>query len=182
MNFTEKSKLNFVIDAFMFLVLMAMAGLGFLMNYILLPGKDRWVKYGRNVDLTLWGWIAMTGGYSPLSGLSPPGAFRSSHHPPLGANRGPVPALRACQAVDSGDPGIFTRGLAPDLFPLPGVTGNQRTGPRPGAVPPLTGTLWPCLDSRAGDAYVPPRCGEASPPSGRVLLRVSRERRGSWPR
>lgn len=52
----NKAKLNFVIDAFMFLVLMAMAGLGFLMNYILIPGKERWVKYGRNVNLTLWGW------------------------------------------------------------------------------------------------------------------------------
>ncbi len=51
----DKPKLNFTIDALMFLVMMAMAGLGFLMKYVLIPGKDRWVKYGRNVDLTLFG-------------------------------------------------------------------------------------------------------------------------------
>ena len=51
-----KGKLNFVIDALMFLCLMAMAGLGFLMYYILLPGRKVWVKYGRNVDLTWLGW------------------------------------------------------------------------------------------------------------------------------
>ena len=51
----DKPKLNFTISALMFLVMMAMAGLGFLMKYVLIPGKDRWVKYGRNVDLTLFG-------------------------------------------------------------------------------------------------------------------------------
>jgi hypothetical protein len=52
----DKPKLNFIIDALMFLVMMAMAGLGFLMKYVLIPGRARWVKYGRNVDLTLLGW------------------------------------------------------------------------------------------------------------------------------
>jgi hypothetical protein len=52
----EKPKLNFFIDALMFLVIMAMAGLGFLMNYILIPGREAWAKYGRKVDLTWWGW------------------------------------------------------------------------------------------------------------------------------
>jgi hypothetical protein len=52
----DKPKLNFFIDALMFLVMMAMAGLGFLMNYILLPGREAWAKYGRRVDLTWWGW------------------------------------------------------------------------------------------------------------------------------
>lgn len=52
----DKPKLNFLIDALMFLVLMAMAGLGFLMNYILLPGRESRLKYGRTVNLTLWGW------------------------------------------------------------------------------------------------------------------------------
>jgi hypothetical protein len=52
----DKPKLNFIIDALMFLVMMAMAGLGFLMKYVLIPGKSRWVKYGRNVDLTLLSW------------------------------------------------------------------------------------------------------------------------------
>ena len=52
----DKSKLNFIIDALMFLVMMAMAGLGFLMNYILIPGREAWAKYGRKVDLTWWSW------------------------------------------------------------------------------------------------------------------------------
>ena len=52
----DKSKLNFIIDALMFLVMMAMAGLGFLMNYVLIPGKEAWAKYGRKVDLTWWSW------------------------------------------------------------------------------------------------------------------------------
>jgi hypothetical protein len=53
---TDKSKLNFITDALMFLVMMSMAGLGFLMKYVLVPGRERWVKYGRNVNLTLFGW------------------------------------------------------------------------------------------------------------------------------
>jgi hypothetical protein len=52
----EKSKINFVIDALMFLCLMAIAGLGFLMKYVLLPGRQAWAKYGRNVELTWLGW------------------------------------------------------------------------------------------------------------------------------
>jgi hypothetical protein len=35
---------------------MALAGLGFLMKYALLPGRQAWAKYGRNVDLTWLGW------------------------------------------------------------------------------------------------------------------------------
>jgi hypothetical protein len=52
----DKPKLNFIIDALMFLVIMAMAGLGFLMNYVLIPGREAWIKFGRKVNLTLWGW------------------------------------------------------------------------------------------------------------------------------
>lgn len=51
----DKPRFNLLINALMFLVLMAMAGIGFLMKYVLLPGKERWVKYGRNLDLTLFG-------------------------------------------------------------------------------------------------------------------------------
>jgi hypothetical protein len=52
----DKPKLNFVIDALMFLCLMAMAGIGFLMKYTLPPGRERWDRYGRHVDLTYLGW------------------------------------------------------------------------------------------------------------------------------
>jgi cytochrome b561 len=69
----DKSKVNFVIDALMFLCMMAMAGIGFLMKFILIPGKDRWVEYGRNVELYLfgmdrhqWGTIHLTIGFALL--------------------------------------------------------------------------------------------------------------------
>lgn len=52
----NKNRLNFIIDAAMFLVMMAIIGIGLLIKYVLLPGSHRWEIYGRNVDLTLWGW------------------------------------------------------------------------------------------------------------------------------
>jgi hypothetical protein len=51
----KKSNLNFLIDAIMFMILLTIAGLGFLMKYVLIPGEQRWVKYGENVDLSFWG-------------------------------------------------------------------------------------------------------------------------------
>jgi hypothetical protein len=52
----DKSKLNFIVDALMFLCLMAMAGLGFLMKYTLPSGRDVWAKYGSNLALSWLGW------------------------------------------------------------------------------------------------------------------------------
>ncbi len=46
-----KPKVNLVIDALMFLVLMAVAGLGFLMKYVLLPGYKINEIYGTDTDL-----------------------------------------------------------------------------------------------------------------------------------
>lgn len=51
----NKAKLNFFIDALMFLGIMAIAGLGFLMKYVLLPGRESTVKYGRRVELSFLG-------------------------------------------------------------------------------------------------------------------------------
>jgi len=51
----DKSKVNLVIDALMFLCVTAMAGIGFLMKFVLLPGKETWAVYGRKVDLFLFG-------------------------------------------------------------------------------------------------------------------------------
>ena len=51
----NKAKLNFVIDALMFLCMAAIAGLGFLMKYVLLPGRESTIKYGRRVELSLLG-------------------------------------------------------------------------------------------------------------------------------
>ena len=39
----------------MFLSMSAIAGIGFLIKFTLIPGQDRWIKYGRNVDLYLFG-------------------------------------------------------------------------------------------------------------------------------
>ena len=52
----NKSKLNFIIDAAMFLTMMAMVGLGFLMKYIMPPGRVLREKYGSNPVLTWLGW------------------------------------------------------------------------------------------------------------------------------
>jgi len=51
-----KPKLNFVIDALMFLCLMALAGLGFLMKYALPSGRDAWAQYGSNLQFSWLGW------------------------------------------------------------------------------------------------------------------------------
>lgn len=50
-----KGKLNFIIDVLMFLLLAAITGLGFLMKYVLIPGKDRVAHFGRFVDLYFLG-------------------------------------------------------------------------------------------------------------------------------
>jgi len=51
----NKTTINFVIDASMFVCIMAMAGIGFLMKFVLMTGRERWVKYGRNVYLSFLG-------------------------------------------------------------------------------------------------------------------------------
>lgn len=51
-----KPQINFLIDALMFLCVMALAGLGFLMKYIMPPGRELWVKYGSNPALSWLGW------------------------------------------------------------------------------------------------------------------------------
>lgn len=72
----DKSKLNFLIDALMFLCMTAIAGLGFLMKFNLIPGFARWDKYGRSVELTLlgmdrhqWGTIHLTIAFVLLGAL-----------------------------------------------------------------------------------------------------------------
>jgi len=51
----KKSILNFLIDAIMFLLMGLLTGIGFLIKYVLLSGEDRWIKYGKNVDISFWG-------------------------------------------------------------------------------------------------------------------------------
>lgn len=58
------SQINLVIAAVMFIVLMTMAGLGFMIKFVLLPGYKANEVYGRNIDLRFlnldrhqWGFI-----------------------------------------------------------------------------------------------------------------------------
>ena len=51
----DKSKANLIIDALLFLCVMAITGIGLLMKYVLLPGKETTAIYGRKVDLFLFG-------------------------------------------------------------------------------------------------------------------------------
>ncbi len=50
-----KAQWNFYIDILMSLCMAAIAGIGFLMKYVLLPGKEAWAVYGKKVDLSWLG-------------------------------------------------------------------------------------------------------------------------------
>jgi len=51
----NNSKINFVIDILLFLVMIPVATIGILMKLILIPGSERWLKYGDNVELYILG-------------------------------------------------------------------------------------------------------------------------------
>jgi len=51
----KKSKLNLIIDALMLLCIAAIAGIGLLIKYVLVPGFQRWEIYNQNVNLSYWG-------------------------------------------------------------------------------------------------------------------------------
>jgi len=50
-----KNKINFIIDVVLFLVVMAIGGIGLLIKYTLIPGSMRWEMYETNVELLLFG-------------------------------------------------------------------------------------------------------------------------------
>jgi len=50
-----KAKINFIIDAIMFLLMGLLAGIGLLIKFVLVSGEERWIRYGRNVDIRFWG-------------------------------------------------------------------------------------------------------------------------------
>ena len=56
MNPKQRSKLNFIIDVLMFIDMMAIAGIGLLIKFVLVQGSKIWEIYGENLDLFLWGW------------------------------------------------------------------------------------------------------------------------------
>lgn len=51
----KRSRLNMIIDLIMFPLLTAMAGIGFLIKYVLVPGFERNARYGADVELYFWG-------------------------------------------------------------------------------------------------------------------------------
>jgi hypothetical protein len=51
----KKNTLNYIVDIFMFLLMMAVIGIGFLMRFILITGQEKWIKYGRNVEESFLG-------------------------------------------------------------------------------------------------------------------------------
>jgi len=55
MNHTQKSRINFIIDAIMFLGMMALTGSGWVRKYILLSGSASRAVYGHKLNMTLMG-------------------------------------------------------------------------------------------------------------------------------
>ncbi len=55
MDGMKKYKLNFLIDALMFLLTLALAGIGFLLAYVIVPGREAAAKYGPGVEPWLFG-------------------------------------------------------------------------------------------------------------------------------
>ena len=51
----NKSKQNLFIDILMFIIMTPIAGIGFLIKYVLVPGFKRNDIYGRDVELYYWG-------------------------------------------------------------------------------------------------------------------------------
>jgi len=50
----KRAKLNLIIDALLLLCLAAIAGIGLLIKYVLVPGYQLWEIYDRNVSLFFW--------------------------------------------------------------------------------------------------------------------------------
>lgn len=51
----KKQHLNYIIDIFMLLVMLAIASIGFVIKYVLVSGSRRWEIYGNNVEQSFWG-------------------------------------------------------------------------------------------------------------------------------
>ena len=51
----KRAEINFILNALLLLILSAISGIGFLMEYTLIPGSERRAVYGGNVDLYFWG-------------------------------------------------------------------------------------------------------------------------------
>jgi len=51
----KKNTLNYLVDSIMFILMLSIVGVGFLMKYVLISGQERWIEFGRNVELTFMG-------------------------------------------------------------------------------------------------------------------------------
>lgn len=51
----NRAKVNLSIDAIMFILMMAVAGIGFLIKYVLVPGFKRHEIYDKDIELYYWG-------------------------------------------------------------------------------------------------------------------------------
>ncbi len=50
------TKINFIIDVILFLLMASIGGIGLLIKYRLISGSERWEIYGSNPELYVWGW------------------------------------------------------------------------------------------------------------------------------
>ncbi len=55
MKIKNKGKINLIIDIIMFILMMMIAGIGFMIKYVLIPGYKRNTIYGTDADLYFWG-------------------------------------------------------------------------------------------------------------------------------
>ncbi len=55
MSDSNRNKLNFYIDWALLIVLAALIGIGLLIKFTLIPGQERWMLYGQNMELTFLG-------------------------------------------------------------------------------------------------------------------------------
>jgi glucan phosphoethanolaminetransferase (alkaline phosphatase superfamily) len=51
----NRTKVNFYIDLTLLIVFAALIGVGLLIKFVLIPGQERWLLYGQNMELTFWG-------------------------------------------------------------------------------------------------------------------------------
>jgi len=51
----NRTKFNFYTDLALLIVLAALIGVGFLIKFVLIPGQERWLLYGKNMELTFLG-------------------------------------------------------------------------------------------------------------------------------
>jgi len=50
-----RQKINIIIDIIMLIVMILVATIGISIRYILISGEERWIKYGQNMKLSIWG-------------------------------------------------------------------------------------------------------------------------------